>query len=97
MNKILVQRAIAAALLSSLLVACGAELKPVMSDEELVAQRAQARVDAMVGADYATAYRYYTPGYRSSINEADFIVRYRVSQVRWTGARVVETLSLIHI
>lgn len=76
-------------LLAGLVAACG-EVKPSLTPEQEVGQRAQSRVDAMVNGDYATAYSYYTPGYRSGVGEADFIVRFKVAQVKWTDGRFVD-------
>lgn len=84
-----VARAAAGLLLVAVVAACG-ETRPTLTTEELVGQRAQARVDAMIGGDYATAYSYYTPGYRSGTGEADFIVRFKTAQVRWTGGQLVD-------
>ncbi len=82
-------RLAAVLLLAGLVTACG-EVKPSLTSEQLVGQRAQSRVDAMVSGDYETAYSYYTPGYRSSVGEADFVVRFKVAQVKWTDARFVD-------
>lgn len=89
MKKPSAARVAAGLLLAAGVTACG-EVKPSLTPEQTVAQRSQARVDAMVTGDYATAYRYYTPGYRSSTGEADFIVRFKVSKVKWTGGRLVD-------
>ncbi len=89
MNNKLATRIAAGLLLTAGLTACG-DVKPSLTLEERVGQRAQARVDAMVSGDYKTAYNYYTPGYRSTVAQEDFIVRFKVSKVKWTGARLAD-------
>ncbi len=76
-------------LLAAGITACG-NLKPSLTPEQLVGQRAQARVDAMITGDFATAYSFYTPGYRSAVAQEDFIVRFKISKVKWTGAKLAE-------
>ncbi len=90
MTKKLVLRTVVWVLLTVVLAACG-NIKPSLTMAEIIAQRAQARVDAMISGDYAAAYQYYTPGYRSSVDQADFIVRFKVSRVKWTAGRFVDT------
>jgi len=59
------------------------------SDRE-IPQRAQARWDALLGQDYAAAYAYTTPGYRSSTTLTDFEIEARSRRVRYTGAEYHE-------
>lgn len=79
-------------LLAAILAACGQVKPSLTTPEQTVGQRSQQRVDAMVSGDYKQAYSYYTPGYRSSVGEADFIVRFKVAQVKWTGGRFVDAV-----
>jgi hypothetical protein len=60
------------------------------SAENDLKNRAQARWDALLARDYATAYSFYTPGYRSSTTVVDFEIAQRVRRVVWTGAKVEE-------
>ena len=71
------QKLLVSTTLAVLLSAC-ASLDP-MSPEEMVAARAQQRFDALMVYDYAAAYEYTTPGYRST----ESVSRY---SSRWGGA-----------
>ncbi|MDT8320630.1 MAG: hypothetical protein RQ826_08900 [Xanthomonadales bacterium] len=76
-------RALAGAVLALLLAACaGTQTRP----DAVVAERAQARWDALLAGDYDTAYALYSPGYRSSISRTDFEIQYRLRKVRWKTA-----------
>lgn len=85
-----------AAALTALLVlaACdNANVRPEAAPadpEQHVGERAQQRATAMVDGRFSEAYAYYTPGYRSSTHQEDFVVRHRVAQVRWSGANLVD-------
>jgi hypothetical protein len=54
---------------------------------EVIAERAQARWDSLLAKDYATAYSYYSPGFRSRVSIADLEIKVRLQRVRWTGAK----------
>jgi hypothetical protein len=58
--------------------------------DQLIPQRAQARWDALLGRDYAAAYAYATPGYRSSTSLTDFEIEVRSRRVSYTGAEYRE-------
>ena len=58
--------------------------------EDIVKQRAQARWDALLARDYATAYSYYSPGYRSTTSVTDYEIGIRLRRVRWTSAEYLE-------
>ncbi len=57
---------------------------------ESIAERAQARWDALLSGDLETAYSYYSPGYRSTTSVIDFGVELRTRRVRWTSAEYRE-------
>lgn len=71
-------------LVAIILSACAA----APSVEKDIEIRAQARWDALLAKDYATAYSYHSPGYRSSTSVVDFEIAQRVRRVVWTGAKV---------
>ena len=68
-----------------LLAACTGDPRP---PEEIVAERAQARWDALVERDFQTAWQFYTPGYRQQLPATDFAVEMARRQVRWTEGSV---------
>ena len=54
--------------------------------DALIQQRAQARWDALLAGDYATAYSFATPGYRSATTETDFEINMRSRRVGYVSA-----------
>ena len=76
---------IAAPLLFAALTGC-ATVAPTM--DNIVAERAQARWDAILSRDYATAYSYYSPGFRAKFSATDLEIKVRLQKVRWTSAKV---------
>jgi len=76
--------ALAAALL---LAACAA----TATRPEDVATRAQARWDAVTQGDFATAYQYLAPGYRSSVSSVQYQRSLLTQKVHWTGAKVIDS------
>jgi len=54
--------------------------------DEAVQQRAQARWDALLAGDYATAYTYLSPGYRSSMSVTDFEISFRTRRIQYLSA-----------
>ena len=81
------RRLFAVMLVAILLSACAAA-PSLVNDLEV---RAQARWDALLARDYATAYSYYSPGYRSSTTVVDFEIAQRVRRVVWTGGKVQDS------
>ena len=75
-------------LLLGLLSAC-ASMAP--TPEERLAERAQARWDALLVKDYAAAYSYYSPGHRAKGSAADLEIKLRMQRVKWTAAKVLDT------
>jgi hypothetical protein len=78
--------AIAGAMVFALLAGC-ATVAPAPTADDIVAERAQARWDALLARDYATAYSYYSPGFRSRVSVVDLEIKIRLQRVRWTGAK----------
>ena len=64
-----------------LLTACGDPRPP----EEIVAERAQARWDALLAQDLETAYSYYSPGFRETTSLSEYRFDMSRRQLRWTG------------
>ncbi|NND44086.1 MAG: hypothetical protein HKN58_02095 [Xanthomonadales bacterium] len=56
-----------------------------------IAERAQARWDALVAGDLDTAYGYLSPAYRSSVNSMQYQRRILLQKVRWTGAEYIDS------
>ena len=68
----------------TLLAACGDN----RTAEEIVTERAQARLDAFVAQDFETARKYYTPGFRERVS-LDAYLRSQADQpFRWTDAEI---------
>ena len=63
----------------------------VLPTEQVIEQRATARWDAILSADFATAYDYLSPGYRSSVSSVQYQRGILLNTVKWTGARYVES------
>lgn len=71
-------------LLLAMLSAC-ATVAPTQDD--IIAQRAQARWDALLARDYAKAYSYYSPGFRARASATDLEIKLRMQRVKWTAAK----------
>ena len=71
-------------LLASTLTGCGEPKTP----EQIVAERAQARWDALLAGDFETAYSFASPAYRSIVDAIGFQRRFGGGQVGWLGATV---------
>lgn len=74
-------------MLAAALAACSPDRPP----EEVVAERAQARWDAMVAREFETAWGYYTPGFREKTEAAVFRVQMSQRPIRWDSAAVTST------
>jgi len=70
-------------LLVLVLAACS--MAQVQPGQE-VPERAQARWDALLEGDYAKAYSYATPGYRSSTSATDFEIEFRTRRLQYLSA-----------
>jgi hypothetical protein len=82
MNKTIKPASVFVLLLLMLLSACATTPSP----DEIVKERAEARWEALLSKDYATAYSYYSPGYRSTTSVTDYEIGIRLRRVRWTSA-----------
>ena len=80
--------ALAGAFLLGLLSAC-ASVAPKTQDD-ILAERVQARWDAVLASDYATAYTYYSPGYRARASATDLEIKLRMQRVKWISARYLD-------
>ena len=67
-----------------LLPACS--ILDTRTPEEIIAERAQARLDTLRARDFEASYQYTTPGYRSTENVGQYGTRYSGSSM-WTGAQ----------
>jgi hypothetical protein len=74
----------AALLAAALLSACATD--PIAKRDDLIAERAQARWDALLAGDFATAYAYLAPGYRSAKSAADFEISIKTRRVQYNAA-----------
>jgi hypothetical protein len=70
------------------LLAVGCSQEPPPPPEEVVAERAQARWDALVADEFEQAWDYYTPGFREQLPASDFALDMRRRPVDWVGAEV---------
>lgn len=68
-----------------LIASCADEQKP---PEELVADRAQARLDSIVARDFAAAWEFHPPGFREKLPLQEFIISRNSRPVRWLGGEV---------
>jgi hypothetical protein len=59
------------------------------SSDDVVAQRAQARWDALLSRDYAGAYAFYSPGFRSSVSAVDLEISMRLRRIKWQSAEYI--------
>ena len=56
------------------------------SRDEIVRERAEQRWEAIFAKDYARAYEFYSPGYRTKYTATDLEIAIRLQKVRWTSA-----------
>jgi hypothetical protein len=68
----------------SMLVACAGT--STARRDQIIAERAQERWDALLALDYERAYAYASPGYRSSASLTDFEISMRVRRVQYVSA-----------
>ena len=73
--------------MAALLAACS-DPEPPREPAEIVAERAQARWDALVERDYRTAWQYFSPAYRETLEDFDYATEMARRPVRWTSAEV---------
>ena len=90
MNKTMKPATVFMLLLVFLLSACATTTTTTPSTDELVKERAEARWEALLSRDYASAYSFYSPGYRSTASVTDFEIEIRLRRVRWTTAEYLK-------
>ena len=83
-----IKKTLALLLTVGLLAACESELPP--TPEEIVAERAQARWQAMVDRDFEAAWPFYSPAYRGQRSEPVFVTDLSRRPLRWQSADVKE-------
>lgn len=76
------------ALLAVALLSACATTGPSADNE--IGERAQARWDALLEGDFATAYSYLSPGYRSRISVVDYELSTRMKRVQYRSAQYQE-------
>lgn len=74
------------ALAAAALLLAGCAATTPKTPEQAVAERAQARWDALLARDYETAYTYFSPGFRSSVDLDAYRTQRSRQRVRWTEA-----------
>jgi hypothetical protein len=77
-----------AAVSLSLLVACASMRQPA---DQVVGERAVARWDALIKGDYAAAYKYLSPGFRSGFTAQQYAKSFIYKKVKWTSAKLIES------
>jgi len=60
------------------------------SREDVIKERSQARWDALLARDYAGAYAFYSPGYRSTATVVDFEISMRMRRIAYSSAKYLE-------
>ena len=60
------------------------------SREDVIKERSQARWDALLSRDYAGAYAFYSPGYRSTVSVVDFEIHFRMRRIRYSSAEYLD-------
>lgn len=78
-----------ATLCAALLLAGCQSGEDAPSQPQSVEERAQARWDLLVERDFASAWEYYTPGFRETSSAQDFAGIMKQRPVRWTSAEVL--------
>ncbi len=59
--------------------------------ENSIEKRATARWNAVLSGDLAGAYEFLSPGFRSSVSSTQYQRSILLKQVKWTGARYMES------
>jgi len=85
MNRKSITCSIPALLAAALLLTACADNRPA---EEIVAERAQARWDAMIAGEIEDGWAYYTPGYRQHTSARDLGYEVGRNPVQWLDAEV---------
>ena len=62
-----------------------------MGTEDTIEKRATARWDLLFGGDYAGAYEFLSPGFRSSVSSLQYQKSLLLQRVVWTNAKYIES------
>ena len=89
-NKIAISPVVTALVLLAVMLLSGCATTSTVTREDIVKERAQARWDALLARDYASAYEYYSPGYRSTASVVDFEISVRMRRIGYTSAEYQE-------
>ena len=89
-NNIAVSPVVIALALLALMLLSACATTSTASPEDIVKERAQARWDALLSRDYAGAYAFYSPGYRSAVSVTDFEISIRMRRIRYTSAKFMD-------
>lgn len=74
-------------LLLALITACAASAP---TRDEIIAERAQARWDALLAGDFESAYAFLTPGVRSTMTATDMEIEFRLRRVQYLSAEYLD-------
>lgn len=85
-NNIAVRSVVTVLALLAVILLSACATTSTASPGDLVKERAQARWDALLKGDYATAYSYFSPGYRSATTVVDFEIGMRMRKVQYRAA-----------
>jgi hypothetical protein len=85
-NNIAVRSVVTALALLAVILLSACATTSTASPGELVRERAQARWDALLNSDFATAYSYLSPGYRSATTVVDYEIGIRMRKVQYRTA-----------
>jgi hypothetical protein len=85
-NSIAVSPVVTVLVLLAVMLLSACATTSTASPENIVKERAQARWDALLDGDFATAYSYYSPGYRSAMTVVDFEIGIRMRKVQYRTA-----------
>jgi hypothetical protein len=85
-NSIAVSPVVTVLVLLAVMLLSACATTSTASPEDIVKERAQARWDALLDGDFATAYSYYSPGYRSAMTVVDFEIGIRMRKVQYRTA-----------
>lgn len=80
----------AAVLTASIATLAACATTSTAARDRAIEQRAQARWNALLAGDYATAHSYAAPGYRSATSATDFEIGYRIRRVQYDSAEYRE-------
>ena len=89
-NKIAVRPIVTVLVLLAVMLLSACATTSTASREDVIKERSQARWDALLARDYASAYAFYSPGYRSAVSVVDFEIGIRIRRIRFTSAKFME-------